>query len=232
MVLEQLRDGASRHLLADEGTRRLIFILCLPLVDGVFATLLVTGAISTFSDVIAIALTIFTGAGALAVLYSHAETRREARRMVLRAAPVLLLGAAAVALVAPVFQQVFYVERLQYAAGLALLVIAGHLMDLEIVEKLSVPAIILTGLVLSVRNPGALTFSLGYMAPAVGTALVSIAGLYAASYLARRGMNLLYVRRGGAMVLMMIAASQFGYDMPSELGLVVFAASIVVSLRA
>lgn len=231
MVLEQLKDGASRHLLADEGTRRLVFILCLPLVDGVFATLLVTGAVSTFSDIIAVALTIFTGAGALAVLYSCSGSREEARRMVLRASVPLLMGAVAVAMVAPVFEQLFYVERLQYAAGLALLVIAGHLADLEFADKLSVPAVILTGLVLSVKNPGVLVFSPEYIMPAVSTALIAIGGLYAAASLSQDRMSLIYVRRGGALVLLMISASLFGYELPSELGLAVFALSVFVSLR-
>ncbi len=232
MVLEQLRDGASRHLTADEGTRRLVFILCLPLIDGVFATLLVTGAVSTFSDVVAVGLTIFTGAGALAVLYSYADTRQEARIMVLKATPPLIIGAVAVAIVAPVFEQLFYVSRLRYAAGLALLVIASHLAEVRIAEKLSTSAVILTGLVLSVKNPAALGFSLQYLVPAVSTVLIAIIGLYAASYLADRGMNILYVKRGGALVLLFIAASQFGYDLPSELGLAVFAVSVFASLRA
>ncbi|MFB6077340.1 MAG: hypothetical protein ABEK12_04385, partial [Candidatus Nanohaloarchaea archaeon] len=58
----------------DDGAQRLVLVLCLPLVDGVFATLLVTGALKTFADVVAVALTIFAGAGSLAVLYSHAAT--------------------------------------------------------------------------------------------------------------------------------------------------------------
>jgi hypothetical protein len=56
MVLDELTDGASRHFsafnpLKEEGSRRLLFILCLPFLDGVFATLLVTGAVETFSQV-------------------------------------------------------------------------------------------------------------------------------------------------------------------------------------
>ncbi|MFB6291786.1 MAG: DUF5794 domain-containing protein [Candidatus Nanohaloarchaea archaeon] len=144
----------------DEGTRKLIFVLCLPLVDGVFATLLITGALKTFSSMLTIGLTVFSGAGALTILYSYSDSVEEARHMVSRAFPVLMIGALAVALVAPIFEQLFFVERLQYAAGLALLVIAAQLADLPGSEMLSTPAIIFTGLLLSVHNLGALAFSL------------------------------------------------------------------------
>lgn len=233
MVLERLNDGAERQLLAlDEDTKRLVTILCLPLVDGVFATLLVTGTINTFSDVVSVALTIFTGAGALAVLYSSAETKREAKRMVLQAAPLLMLGALAVSLVAPVFEQLFYVERLRYAAGLALLTIALHMFEVDLAEKMSIPAIILTGMVLSIKNPGAMAFSLEYVAPALLTSLTAVTALYAASFVSQERMTLSYIKRGGGIVLVLIAMSQFGYEMPSELGLAVFGLSVVVSLRS
>ncbi len=233
MVLDDLTDGASRHLydFYDEGTRKLVFILCLPIIDGVFPALLVTGAVATFSDMVAVALTVFAGAGALAIIYSYAENIREAKRMVLKASIPLLLGALAVALIAPVYSELFHVERLKYAAGLALLVIAGHLAGIDLAEKFSTPAIILTGMVLSVRNPGVLTFNLGYVAPALITTVTAIAGLYAASYLTNMEMNLSYVRRGAAVVLALIAISLFGYDLPSELSLAVFAVALVAALE-
>lgn len=232
MVLERLTDGASRHLSGfDEGTRRLTFILCLPLLDGVFATLLVTGAVGTFSDMLAVALTVFTGAGALAVLYSNSESFDEAVRMVARASPVLVAGAAIVALIAPVYAQMFYVERLKYAAGIVLLVIAADMLDVDFAENFPVPAVLLTGMAVSLKNPGALQFTLAYLQPAVLTALASIAGLFAASTLASRDLRLDYVRRGGSAVLLIIGLSQFGLRLPSELGLAVFAAAVAASMR-
>lgn len=236
MVLDQLSDGASRHLSAylptDQDARRLMFILCLPLVDGVFATLLVSGAINTFSSIVSIALTIFTGAGALAVLYSSTESRQEAKRMVNQAAPTLVVGAVIVSLIAPVFEQLIYVDRMSYAAGLALLVISLKMLEVDIAERFSVPAIILTGLVLSAKNLSALAFSLEYVAPAVLTVTVAIIGLYAASMLNPERINLDYIQRGGALVLGIIALSMFGLPVPSGLSLTVFALSVVVSLRA
>ncbi|MFB6174474.1 MAG: DUF5794 domain-containing protein [Candidatus Nanohalobium sp.] len=219
MVLEQLDDGAQRLLL----------VLCLPLVDGVFATLLVTDAVSTFSDVISIGLTIFTGAGALAVLYSEAGSREEALSLVNQVAPLLLLGALAVALIAPVFDQVFYVSRLRYAAGLALLTISAKLADVELAEKFSVPAIIVTGMVLSLRSSVGISLSLEYVVPALLTSGTAVLALYLASHLYRENLSLRYIRGGGALILAVISASLFGYDVPMHLGLVLFVFSVVLS---
>lgn len=219
MVLEKLDDGAQRLLL----------VLCLPLIDGVFATLLVTGAVSTFSDIISIGLTIFTGAGALAVLYSESESREEALSMVNQVAPVLMMGALVVALVAPVFDEIFYLSRLRYAAGLALLTISAKLADIELAEKFSVPAIIVTGMVLSVKSTAGLALSLEYVVPALLTAGTAIGGLYLASYVSRENLSLKYIRGGGAVVLTVISMSLFGYDVPSHLSLALFMLSVALS---
>lgn len=215
--------------LLDDGAKRLVLVLCLPLVDGVFATLLVTGAVETFSDVVAVALTLFAGAGSVAVLYSHAESVAHARRMVLQATAVLLVGAVAVALVAPVFEQVFNIHRLRVAAGIALLIIAGQLADIDLSDTFTVPGIILTGFALSVQDPGALQLTTAYVAPALGTALVAAAGLYLAAGLDRGRLTLGYVQKGGATVLALIALSLFGVNVPTELGLAVLAVSLAVS---
>lgn len=215
----------------DDGAKRLVLVLCLPLVDGVFATLLVTGAVGTFSDVVAVALTIFAGAGSLAVLYSHAETVKEARRMVLQAAPILVTGALLVALVAPVFEQLFHVTRLRYAAGMALLVIAGQLLDLDLADRFTVPAIIVTGFALSVQNPAALHLSTAYLLPAGITALVAVFALLAAASVDQDRFSLGEIRLGGALVLGLIALSQFGMNVPAEVGLGVLALAIAASAR-
>lgn len=234
MDLDSLTSGASRHLLElyDRPTRRLITILCLPLIDGVFATLLVSGAVTTFSDIIAVSLTIFTGAGALAVLYSTSENVEQAKNTVLKAAPVLVAGAVILSLIAPVFEQIFYIGMMRTVAGLALLSIALNMLDVEKASKFPVPAIILTGAILSVRSPQALSFTASYVAPALLTSLSAVAALYAASYIDSSSLDLHYIRRGGALVLIIIALSQFGLKIPSNLGLMVFGASLVASYQA
>ncbi|MFB6245886.1 MAG: DUF5794 domain-containing protein [Candidatus Nanohaloarchaea archaeon] len=232
MVLEQLRDGAERHLEAfDEGTRQLITILCLPLVDGVFATLLASGALQSMTDYIMIALTIFSGAGSLAVLYSYSETRAEAKKMVFRATPVLVAGAVLVGLVAPVYGELFRSTSLSYTAALVLLLIAGKLAELDLADGISTSTVLITGLVLSVKSPGAVQFSTGYVVSAAATALFASASLYAATYMTHLEMKIDYIQKGSALVLILISLSVAGLQIPSEAGLAVFAVSLIASMR-
>lgn len=230
MVLERLNPGAPRQLL-DDSSRKLAFILCLPLIDGVFATLLVTGAVNTFSQMLNIAITIFTGAGALAVLYSEASNKKEAVQMVNNVIPVLLAGVIAVALIAPIFEQLFRTELLKYAAGLAISSIALQLADIEIAERIPPTAVILTGLLLSYQGPVNLVLTLEYVIPALSTALIAITGLYLATGLKKYGMNIQYIRYGGSAVLGIIAMSLFGLNVPENIGPFVFMVSVLVSLR-
>lgn len=215
----------------DEGTRKLIFILCLPLVDGVFATLLVTGALNTFSNILSIALTVFSGAGALTVLYSYSDSVEDARRMVLNSLPVLLIGALAVSLVAPVFEHIIYVQRMQYAAGLALAAIALQMADIPYSDSLSAPAILVTGFLLSVRSLGSVALSTEYVAPTFFTVSAAGGALLAGCSLQNYDMNTAMLRNGSALVLGVIAVSMFGIELPSELGLAIFSVSLIASFR-
>lgn len=233
MSLNKILDGASRHLLVhnmNEGTKKLALILCLPLVDGVFATLLVTGAVETFSDIVSIALTIFTGAGALAVLYSYSSSKKEALTMVKQVVPVMFLAGILVALIAPVFESIFYLERMQLVAGLVLVVIALDILDHHVSDYLSVPTVLLTGMLLSLRNPSAITISSEYLAPALVTLSISIVFLYVFAHMNREMLDLDVIRKGGAAVLMIIAASMFGLNVPSGLSLTVLALTFLAAL--
>ncbi len=220
MVLDRLDDGAQRLLL----------VLCLPLVDGVFATLLVSGAVQTFSDILTVSLTIFTGAGALAILYSYSDSKEEAMSMVKAVAPYLIGGAIVVGLIAPVFEQIFVVEKIKIAAGIALLVIAGEMTGFSVSDKFAVPGIILTGLLISLQRPEALSVSLDYLMPAISTVVASLIVLYVACYLNSEIINLSYVRKGGAVVLIIIALTLFGLQIPSEFGLGVLMLSFLVAI--
>mgnify|MGYP006274195041 FL=1 len=231
MVLEQLKAGAPRHVLEDDGTRQLAFILCLPLIDGVFATLLVTGAVSTFSQMINVAVTIFAGAGALAVLYSESESREEAVQMVNNVIPVVLGGALLVALVAPIFQSLFATGLLKYAAALAVISISLQLADIDLGDRLPPTAIILTGLLLSYQGAGSFNLTLSYVQPALVTVALAVIGLYMATLLKKYNMNLAYVRYGGALVLALISLSLLGIEIPRQAGPAIFVLSILVSIK-
>ena len=231
MVLDQFFDGASRHFSGfDEKTNRLAYILMLPLVDGVFATMLVSGYLQTFTSILNTAFTIFAGAGALAVLYSEAETAEEARDMVRKVTPYILVGGVLTGLIAPIFRHIFSIQLLQYATGLAILVIALKISNIEFAESLSVPAVILTGLLLSLQQPSQIQITLQYVLPAVATVITACGGLYLLAGLENR-LNIGIIRKGSIIVLGTISASLFGLNIPSETGLAILTASIIISLR-
>jgi len=231
VALDNYSSGALRLLPDDDGSRKLAFIMCLPLIDGVFATLLVTGAVNTFSQMINVAITVFAGAGAIAVLYSESNNRGEAVQMIHSVLPIVMSGALMVALLAPIFESVFQTDLLKYAGGLALVSIALQLSGIEIAEKFPPEAIVVTGMVLSFQGLGGLGLTLSYIVPALTTVIIAVTGLYAATLLKKYQMNLEYIRYGGSMVLALISLSLFGVKVPDPVGPVVFGTSILLSIK-
>jgi hypothetical protein len=193
--------------------------------------LLVTGAVQTFSEILTVALTIFTGAGALAILYSESGSREEAQKMVKQVAPYLVSGALIVALVAPVFEQIFYLSRLRYAAAIAVLVIALKISEVDLAEKFTVPSIIVTGMALSLKQPASIAITSGYVAPALLTVATALLVLYAATYLDPERLNLDIIRGAGTLVLILVSLSLLGLNIPSHLSLAVLSTAVAAASR-
>lgn len=190
-----------------------------------------TGAVQTFSEILTVALTIFTGAGALAILYSESGSREEAQKMVKQVAPYLVSGALIVALVAPVFEQIFYLSRLRYAAAIAVLVIALKISEVDLAEKFTVPSIIVTGMALSLKQPASIAITLGYVAPALLTVATALLVLYAATYLDPERLNLDIIRGAGTLVLILVSLSLLGLNIPSHLSLAVLSTAVAAASR-
>jgi hypothetical protein len=231
MVLEKLDLGAQWHPQAFDGdARRLSYIMLLPLVDGVFATMLVSGYISSISSMLNVAFTIFAGAGALTVVYSEAETARDARNMIAKIAPLLIAGSILTGILAPAFESILYLERLKIVSGIAVGLIGLQILDVNKIDEIPIPALIAAGLLLSLRPSPELALSLDYLAPSVLTVSIALSGLYIASGLGDK-LNIDYMRKGGALVLILISASLLGANIPSGAGLAVLLASVAASLR-
>lgn len=218
-----------RFLELDEGSRQLLTISGLPLIDGVFATMLVSGALAGLTSIVSIALTVFAGAGALAILFSHANNGREARQMVYNVSPFLLLGGFIVALIAPIFSQIFVLSRLEFVTGIVLLLIAGKLYGLNTAERINTSWVLIPGLILSIGSLQ-IAFSLQYMAPAMATVIGAIIFLLIFTFMNNIQMNLTYIRNGSALVLLTFAISMFGMNIPSSLGLTIFVGSFAGSV--
>ncbi len=233
MTLDSLTDGAQRQLhgYMDSPTKSLVTILCLPLVDGVFVTMLVGESLQGLTDILSIALTIFAGAGALAVLYSTTDSSKEARITVLKAAPVLILGALSISLIAPVYSQMVNVQMMEQVAGLALLAIAGKMYGISRVEDVSVPVIVITGLVVSFQNPSSLALTLSYVQEALFTVLTALTVLMAATFVDRDLIRLSGFRKGASAVLVSLALPMFGIGLPQNTAILMLLASLVYSLE-
>jgi len=233
MTLDSLTDGAQRHVhgYMDSPTKSLITILCLPLVDGVFVTMLVSGSMQSLSSIFSIAITIFAGAGALAVLYSTTEDSKHARITVLKAAPILVLGAVIVSLIAPVYSQLVNVEIMKQVAGLALLAIAGKMYGVRRVESVSVPVIVVTGLVVSLQNPSSLSLTFSYVYEAFFTVLIALMILMAATLISRDLIRLSAFRKGASAVLVSLALPMLGIGLPQNTPILMLSASLAYSLQ-
>ena len=232
MALDLMTDGAQRHVqgFLDKDTRRLVTILCLPLVDGVFATMLVSGSLEGISQVLSVALTIFAGAGSLAVVFSMDGSRREVRRKVLKASTVLLLGSGAVALIAPFYRELVTLSIMRKVAAIALAVIAGKMMDFPPVRNIPVSVVVVTGLLLSLKQPSQLGISLSYIIPALSTALSASALLMLGTCLGTDRIDLSVMRKGGATVLLLIALSMIGVSAPSGLKVLTLSLTFILSI--
>lgn len=233
MNSDSITHGASRHLrdFFDEDTSRLVSILCLPLVDGVFATMLVSGSLSSVSRIFSVSLTIFAGAGALAVVFSMNGNAAEVRRKVSKASAVLILGAAGVAILAPVYGSLVSQSVMRKVAAIVLIIIGGKLAGVKYVEDLPVYVVLGTGMLLALRQPQGISFTLEYLNKAFLTAFLSSTVLFASTYVRGSLINLSLVKKGAAVVLAIISASLVGIPVPSNSGLYVLSISLIASVN-
>ncbi|EGQ43795.1 MAG: hypothetical protein J07AB43_04610 [Candidatus Nanosalina sp. J07AB43] len=233
MNSDSITHGASRHLrdFFDEDTSRLVSILCLPLVDGVFATMLVSGSLSTASRMLSVSLTIFAGAGALAVVFSMNGCAAEVRRKVSKASAVLILGAAGVAILAPVYGSLVSQQVMRKVAAIVLIVIGGKLAGIKYVEDLPVYVVLGTGMLLALRQPQGISITLEYLNKALITAFLSSAVLFTSTYVRGSLINLSLIKKGAAAVLVIISASLLGLPVPSNSGLYVLSVSLLASVN-
>jgi hypothetical protein len=152
--------SASRHPIAlrlerqvGEGTRLLATVMALPLVDGIFAALVLAGAVSSLLGVLEVGLLIFGGSATLAVVLAEMEgTRRQQVKNVLLVGALVVPVAALQAAVAPTIESVLEMYIFERFAALVILAIAAKTASATIGEYLPSPGIIVgLGLVASFR---------------------------------------------------------------------------------
>ena len=125
--------STSRHPIAlrlerrvGEGTRLLATVMALPLLDGIFAALILAGAVSSVLGMVEVGLLIFGGSATLAVVLAEMEgSRRDRARNVLLVGAFVIPFAALQAAVAPTIESLLSMEIFKRFAALVILAVFG-----------------------------------------------------------------------------------------------------------
>ena len=137
--------------------------MCLPLVDGVFAALVVAGTLETVAGILEVGLLIFGGSAMVAVILADMDDGpREQAKIVLSVGAVVVVGAAVQAAVAPTIESVIEMVIFERFAALVILAVAAQTASARVSEYLPGPAVIVgLGLVASI-SPSELTLAVQF----------------------------------------------------------------------
>ena len=182
--------STSRHPVAlrverrvGEGTRLLATVMALPLLDGIFAALVLAGAVSSILGMVEVGLLIFGGSATLAVVLAEMEgSRRERVRNILVVGAVVVPVAAVQAAIAPTIESMLAMEVFERFAALVILAVAARTASATVGEYLPGPGVVIAlGLVASfqpnrvelqfVSEPMFVVYGTGAAAIGVGFAL-------------------------------------------------------------
>jgi hypothetical protein len=153
--------------------------MALPLIDGIFAALIIAGAVSGILGMVEVGLLIFGGSATLAVVLAEMEgSRRDRAKNILLVGAVVVPGAALQAAIAPTIESVLNLVIFERFAALVILAIAAKTASATIGEYLPNPSVIIgLGLVASFR-PGGFEFAYVsepiYIAYGTGAALIGV----------------------------------------------------------
>lgn len=156
--------SSSRHPVAlrlerqvGGATKLLATVMLLPLADGIFAALVLSGALDTVVGIVQVGLLVFGGSATLAVIIAEMD-----RNMRQQAASVLLVGipliviAIAEAAMAPAIASVLDIVIFERFAAVVIVAIAAKTASATIGDYLPRPSlIVLMGLIASIEPAGA-----------------------------------------------------------------------------
>ncbi|MCU4740522.1 DUF5794 domain-containing protein [Halobacteria archaeon AArc-m2/3/4] len=160
--------------------RLLAMVMGLPLIDGVFAALVLSGALDDPIGAIQVGLLIFGGSATVAVILADMDGAplEQAKIVLLVGIPLILLAAVQAAL-APALDSVLDIVIFERFAALVIMAIAAKTASATIGEYLPSPGIIIAlGLVASIDPAGAELAVLhdpGLVVNATGAAVVGVA---------------------------------------------------------
>jgi len=217
--------SSSRHPVAltieqwvSSSTRLLALVMVLPLVDGVFAALVLAGALGTVGGIVEVGLLVFGGSAMVAVVLAEMDqSPREQARTVLGIGVVLVAGAAVQAALAPTIASVLEMAIFERFAGVVILAVAANTASSQVGEYLPGPGVIVAlGLVASL-SPSEFALAVqtdpGLILRAVVAASVGVVFALAvalASPWLRNAVDVDRFRFGSAVALGVLALSTIG----------------------
>jgi hypothetical protein len=139
------------------ATRLLAVVMLLPLVDGIFAALVVTGALDSVAGILEVGLLIFGGSATVAVVLveMHGSARERARSVLLVGVALVALAAVEAAL-APTIAGLLNLAVFERFAALVILAVAASTASARVGDFLPRPAVIVAlGVVASIDPAGA-----------------------------------------------------------------------------
>jgi hypothetical protein len=191
------------------GTRLLATVMALPLLDGIFAALVLAGAVSSIVGMIEVGLLIFGGSATLAVVLAEMEgSRGERVRSILLVGAFIIPLAAIQATIAPTIESVLSMAVFERFAAVVILAVAARTASATLATYLPSPGVIIAfGLIASlepssfefgiVSEPAHILYGTGAATIGVGFALaVAVFGPWL-----RRNVDIERFRFGSAVAL-------------------------------
>lgn len=138
------------------ATRLLATVMMLPLLDGVFAAVVLAGGLTTKVGIVEVGLLVFGGSATLAVILAEMDGEpKEVVTSILAVGAMVVAGAVVVAALAPTIRSVLDLAVFERFAAIIILAIAGRTASATIGEWLPRPSMILViGLIASVNLDG------------------------------------------------------------------------------
>ena len=193
------------------ATKLLATVMALPLIDGIFAALVVAGVLATPTGVIETGILIFGGSATMAVILAEMDgSRTQMAASVLLIGAVIIPVAAVQAALAPTLEGFLNLDIFERFAGLVILAIAAKTASAEFGEYLPSPGVIIgLGLVASVTPSGfAVETSTEYVVNGTAAATIGVAFALAVALLAphlRGRVDIDRFRFGSAVALGVLA---------------------------
>ena len=200
------------------ATRLLATVMMLPLLDGVFAAVVLAEGLSSITGIVEVGLLVFGGSAMLAVILAEMDGEpTEVAKSILAVGAMVVAGAIVVAALAPTIRNVLDPAVFERFAAIIILAIAGRTASSTIGEWLPRPSmILLIGIIASVNLDGMtliVQMDPDLMLRAAAAAGVGVAFALTAALAApwlRHAVDIDRFRFGSAVALGVLPLSLFG----------------------